>query len=318
MGKEKKFSPSKIIEVIREKRPELIVISDSPEIKKRISVQSKKCGHTWDVLYSNLIYHNSGCPVCFSWNLDEYKKRLSVARPRIEVVSTEPEKGSGKIKCRCLDCGREFEANPHSFFYRKSGHGCPKCGHKNGGKKLRLTQAEFEERVAAISPEVEVAGEYMGRTIKIDCKCRVCGYKWSAIPGDVLNNGAGCPRCKMSHGEKCIAAWLEARSIDYIPQYKFDDCVDKVRLPFDFYLPEYNACIEYDGEQHFKPIKYFGGMTHLEITIRHDRIKDVYCDENGVLMWRISYFDEGNIDKELQVYITYCHLHRFVLGGQIV
>ena len=39
-----------------------------------------------------------------------------------------------------------------------------------------------------------------------------------------------------------------------------------VILPFDFYLPHLNICIEYDGEQHFKFSNYFGGMEKFEKT----------------------------------------------------
>lgn len=315
----KKYTPDKVMAALNEKRPELIVLNDSPEIGKKISVRSTECGHTWDALCDNLLYHHSGCPVCYHKleSMESYKQRLLAARPRIEVLHEEETVNySMKIRFRCLDCGLEFDAYPCSFFVRTSGHGCPRCGHKTGGRKLRLTQSEFENRVSETSPEVEVVGKYINRKTKVGCECKACGYRWDAIPGDIISNGVGCPRCKMSHGEKRIATWLDAHDIDYTLQYKFKDCVDKECLPFDFYLPKYNACIEFDGEQHFKPIKYFGGISHLRRTIMHDKIKDDYCDKNNVLLWRIPYNDEDNIDKELQIYIAYCHLCRFVFDGQ--
>lgn len=34
---------------------------------------------------------------------------------------------------------------------------------------------------------------------------------------------------------------------DFIIQHKFKNCRDIRPLPFDFYLPKLNTCIEYDG-----------------------------------------------------------------------
>ncbi len=68
----------------------------------------------------------------------------------------------------------------------------------------------------------------------------------------------GCQN--ISHGEFYIKTILEENNIKFEPQYKFDNCKNKFKLPFDFYLPDYNMCIEYDGLQHYRPIERFGAM----------------------------------------------------------
>jgi len=63
-------------------------------------------------------------------------------------------------------------------------------------------------------------------------------------------------------------------------------------LPFDFYLPEVNTCIEYDGEQHYKPYRFSQDEKYikkLEKTKQHDLIKNLYCKENGIRLIRIPY-----------------------------
>jgi very-short-patch-repair endonuclease len=57
----------------------------------------------------------------------------------------------------------------------------------------------------------------------------------------------------------------------------------------DFYLPDYNAVIEYDGIQHYQPIETFGGEKAFKSTKIRDEIKNTYCRENGIKMIRISY-----------------------------
>lgn len=111
----------------------------------------------------------------------------------------------------------------------------------------------------------------------------------------------GCPFCGMTSGEKAVMDCLELYNIKYIPQYKFNDlkCVDKLR--FDYYLPDYNKVIEYDGIQHFEPTRFNGisyerAKQNLEVTINHDTIKNNYCRENGIPILRIPFFKYNEIN----------------------
>lgn len=72
-------------------------------------------------------------------------------------------------------------------------------------------------------------------------------------------------------------------------------------LTFDFYLPEHNICIEYDGEQHFKPIKIFGGNLYFKQIKYHDKIKTQYCKTNNIELIRIPYTKFKNIKQILKI-----------------
>lgn len=97
------------------------------------------------------------------------------------------------------------------------------------------------------------------------------------------------PNVKRSSGETEVYNYLTTRAIKFIEQHKFDGCVHKKPLPFDFYLPGFNACIEYDGKQHYEPVEYFGGQAAFDAQKIRDTIKDVYCYDNGIELLRISY-----------------------------
>lgn len=79
-------------------------------------------------------------------------------------------------------------------------------------------------------------------------------------------------------------------------------------MPFDFYLPNHNILIEYDGEQHYYDRGYKTGMFRdtLEYTQMHDKIKTDYCINNNIKLIRIPYWDYNNIDtilnKELNLH----------------
>ena len=65
-------------------------------------------------------------------------------------------------------------------------------------------------------------------------------------------------------------------------------------MPFDFYLPDYNMCIEYDGIQHFEPTECFGGEKRFLETQQNDLIKTRYCEQNDIILLRIRYNENIN------------------------
>lgn len=123
-----------------------------------------------------------------------------------------------------------------------------------------------------------------------------CEHKPHWITPNDLKQNYGCPICKESKGEKAIRLYLEKNNIYFKQEYIFEDCKYKRVLPFDFYISNYNLCIEFDGRQHFESNEYFGGEERLKTTQKRDRIKDDYCMENSINLLRISYYDIDDID----------------------
>lgn len=106
-------------------------------------------------------------------------------------------------------------------------------------------------------------------------------------------------RKKDSQGEWKIAQILEGLKINYIEEHWFSTCRNpktKKCLRFDFFLPNYNCCIEFDGEQHFKETPYKNWDRLEEIQYR-DRLKDQWCEKNGVALIRIPYTDLNKISQ---------------------
>ena len=102
--------------------------------------------------------------------------------------------------------------------------------------------------------------------------------------------GQGCPRCSESKGEKYVAKILDNRNIKYDRQKIFEDCRGFCKtLSFDFYLPDYNILIEYDGRQHFEPINKWGGNYSLKKQQMYDTIKNEYAKRNNIKLIRIPH-----------------------------
>jgi len=110
-------------------------------------------------------------------------------------------------------------------------------------------------------------------------------------------SGKGCPKCKFSRNAIEIKNLLDKENIEYILEYRFSDCRNINPLPFDFYIPSLNTCIEYNGEQHYIPVLIFNGSKGFESQQIRDKIKINYCKDNKIPLLIIK-FDE-NIEEKL-------------------
>ena len=130
------------------------------------------------------------------------------------------------------------------------------------------------------------------------------GHKLDTTYANFKQKNQMCALCSeenigASKGEKRVSRHLDKQGVNYIYQFKFPDCKFKQELPFDFYLPEYNLCIEYDGIQHDEPVVHFGGLESFIDTKIRDTIKNIYCEKNSINLIRISYKDYNKIEKIL-------------------
>lgn len=143
--------------------------------------------------------------------------------------------------------------------------------------------------------------EYKNNHTPLTMKCPN-GHITDGTNWNNFSNGTRCSRCNNSKGEEKIEKWLKENNIKYVSQFSFDDCKGKKRsLPFDFYLIDYNICLEYDGKQHYK-IDCFN-YTLLDLMERKylDNLKTDYCKNNNVKLIRIPYWDYDKIDEILRL-----------------
>lgn len=181
-----------------------------------------------------------------------------------------------------------------------AGHGCNKCYHRPSTKEAFIIAAK-----AIHGDKYDYSKAiYINNNTNIEIICSKHGSFW-ATPANHLV-GKGCPKCNSSKGEKKIRHILQKLNIEFIEQKRFSDCRSKNPLPFDFYLPAYNLCIEYQGEQHYIPIKR-GHQTlkeakkALEYNKYKDQIKKDYCIKNNIKFLEISYKD--NIKDKLLLFL---------------
>lgn len=112
-----------------------------------------------------------------------------------------------------------------------------------------------------------------------------------------------CPKCNIkSKGQIKIRNILDNLLIDYIEEWTDNGkCINPETngfLRFDFYLPDYNCCIEYDGEQHYKSNGGFFTKDFVDKVKERDKIKNNYCLINKIKLIRIPYTKYEKINNE--------------------
>lgn len=273
--------------------PNIEVIGLYVDTHTKILHRCKIDQYEWEARPHDLL-REKGCPICAGTQKkthDKYIEELTRLHSNIEVVGHYVNNRVPILhKCIIDDC--EWYAAPTNIL---KGKGCPICGLDRRVKLSTRTHNEFVDLLYNINPNIEVVGQYTRAKDKVALRCKIDGCEWEATADSVLH-GHGCPKCNISHGEKNISAYLEDHKITFDMQHTFVDCKNVYCLPFDFYLPEFHTCIEYDGIQHFEPIKFFGGKDAFKKRQHNDSIKTTYCKLNGIQLLRIKYDQDVEIE----------------------
>ncbi len=197
-----------------------------------------------------------------------------------------------KVKIVCPIHG-EFVQYPNEHISKKSG--CKKCGME----RTRISTVHNKDKF--VEKAIKVHGNkfnynkvvYVNSYTRVIIICPKHG-DFSQKPGDHIHSSAGCPICKESKGERLVSNILESLNLKYIPQKTFNNLRYKYLLHFDFYIPSLNVCIEFDGEQHFRPVMGWGGDELFKNVQHRDNLKNEYCKNNNIPLLRISYIDYDN------------------------
>lgn len=291
----KKKTHEEYVEELKIKNPDIEVVGEYMGAKTPILHHCLKHDIYWNTYPLNVL-KGHGCIECRKAMIhkkngrkhNEYVEELIKINPYI-IVLGEYINAKTPILHYCTIHDVEWNACPDSILH---GCGCPECGKEKIGDRLRKSHDQYVNDVRNKNKNIIVVGRYIDSQTPILHKCLKDGYEWMAKPTNILS-GFGCPKCSESKGEKKVGQWLYAHNIVYDYQKCFDDCIDIKPLSFDFYLPMYNVCIEYQGRQHYEPVEHFGGEEQFKVQQRHDQIKRDYCRKNNINLLEIPYYKDA-------------------------
>lgn len=223
---------------------------------------------------------------------------------KLTVIERDLNKDGTFWICRC-SCGKTTSvASSHLL----SGH-TKSCGCLVKEKISFAVQAAKEANTCKLVPHTKFG---MLEVLQLDkqksgigngsyyiCKCE-CGTIISIKTSSLISGHTESCGCLKSKGEYKISQLLNKLKIKYDIQKTFPNCNSESGnlLKFDFYLPDYNILIEYQGKQHYQNIEYFGGQAGFEKRKFNDNQKVEYCKNNNLKLLLIPYTDYHLLNEE--------------------
>jgi uncharacterized protein with PIN domain len=249
----------------------------------KIKVKHNTCGHTYKV-EPNSFLQGKRCPYCYG-NVKktdaQFKKEVFDLVGDEYTFLDEYANTHTKLRVKHNKCGNVYGVRPHDFF---RGNRCPYCS-----GKMKKTDAQFKQEVQKlVGGEYDFLDTYADSKTKIRVKHNKCGNIYEVQPSNFLQ-GYRCPYCSNSKGELIISKILESLNVNYEYQKTFDDLKDINPLSYDFFIPDQNILIEYQGIQHYEPVDHFGGKKRFPIQQKHDKMKGAYAKAKGYKLITVPY-----------------------------
>lgn len=256
--------------------------------------------------YPQALLEGKGCKYCEGkfYPPDWIKMAQAVHGNKYQYVGEPPRIGNDMIQYICPKHGiieQRFDVHV------RQGCECPYC--KN------YTRLPLEERREKFLKDFHKKHgqnhfdlsemDYVNNDTEIIVTCNIHHYRYKTTPDNLLRGAGGCPFCSSSEGEAAVRGWLENHGIKFEHNtYQIPNenplCRRQYLVP-DFWLPDYNMFIEYNGEQHYIEVDHFSKMRDWSLEdqqIRDQTLRD-YCERHGVNLLEIHYSDLHNVPKIL-------------------
>ncbi len=275
--------------------------------------------HTIETTFQHFYNRNMGCAICSSRiaaNTSESAKEIirenkfnnikeSFKLEGYTILSNEYKNSNTKLEYKCPN--NHIGTTTSNGFMM--GYRCMICTQTISGftseiekKIINENKLEIVREIFRLEGYTLLSDNYSDGHTKLDYKCPN-NHNGAILIGD-FKRGIRCIECddNRSHGEIIIRNYFCGNKINYVREFKFRDCKYKKELPFDFYVNK-NFLIEFDGGQHFKVNKFFGGQKCFENTQRNDIIKTKYCITNKIPLLRISHKEIKKIHQIIEQFM---------------
>lgn len=217
-----------------------------------------------------------------------------------EITESKVRKG----KFLCGKCNEKYFISKVSAVACGNTWMCLSCS--NQKNRVRKNASEYNlqgKKIGKLTVLHPVKKRNKNGNIIWKCQCDCGNYVEVESFNLRSRHTISCGVCQKSKGEQKIQNILSENNIRFFHEHIFQDCINPktgAKLRFDFYLPDHNCCIEYDGRQHYtkEGTWYENKQRDFNDCIRRDKIKDQYCEKNKIFLVRIPYLDYNNINEK--------------------
>lgn len=235
------------------------------------------------------------------YNTESFKKKVEeIFDGTISVDDVEYIKSTEKIQAYCIIHDRYFETTPHKLL---TGHGCKLCGIEKSRKK-KLLKVENVIKIANKAHDYNYDYseiDYQGMSKDIYPICKEHG-KFKVNAYNHLFHHCGCPECSLRkhYSEKQLYDYVKETFSDALYNYHNPKLLG--RLSLDIYIPSLKVGIEFQGEQHFRPVDWFGGEKSFQKIMDRDKRKKEICRKNGIQLFYLTKYKVPDGFDEYYVY----------------
>lgn len=298
-------SASEAKKLVEEKGLEFISISYASENNKTYASIKFICPkHRYVGVQETPLYQikngKYGCNYC-NFVLDTYTFEEKLKERNINYFNVIGKyiNQDTPIELQCKRHGFNYFQRPRKIF--EGVNSCPECRRESLKTQGLLSLEEAQLKLLKTHPMVHIVGKYKDTFTPVELYCDTHDYEFKCSINNYLYKGKYecCPKCCRTNGESRIIKFLDNLKYEYTQQKTFDNCKDKQLLSFDFYLNDFNTCIEYQGEQHYYSIEHFGGEKRYKRQLLHDEIKREYCINNNINLIEIPYWEKEDLEDFL-------------------
>ena len=269
------------------------ILGEYKSSRDKIEILHKKCGKTFSMIAANFKNLKYNCTFC-SPNYKRKKKtneeysRIVLEKGNGEYRNIGNYKNSGTpIEMLHLKCNKIYKVRPGDFI---QGYRCPYCSKV----KPKMYKEDLFKRIPDIDKDYIAEDVSNFKTVHSKIKIRhlTCDRVFEKSFNN-FRNGQRCTLCSIENNESKavleIEKILNESSIIYEKE-KVLPIKYKRHLRCDFYIPDLDLYIEYDGKQHYKYEKngYFN-KNRFKIIKERDKLKDDYFKDNNLNFIRIPY-----------------------------
>lgn len=311
---------------------------ESDKIRKlgKIIIRCRKHGEVGKPTFERFMRRGFFCKECtreknscrLKLSDEEIYRRLSVLHPEYtfsDLRRDNSETSYGTVSATCPHGHESFRRTLQSFFTDKELH-CPTCEalKKTIDRTNRIHQLIFcrnHQFGLHLRFDGFVGGDYIGvRDTRLQLHCNKCNTDWNTTKYDSFVSGqviCGCPICskssKISHPENSCNSSLRdilGEDIKIYRQYRIvpeSTSTYGSNIFVDFYIPDRNLILEYNGEQHYSHCTFFHKTKEdFEMQISRDAYLVEYCIKHGIQLLVIPFVDEERINEII---------YDFLVGG---
>lgn len=288
---------------------------DIKNIDQHLTFRCGVCGREFNLTWHSFVHKNDKCcNICFrqkksagetnTKHVDSNRFHLAALENELVILDDCKIKCHDKVTVQDADGYRGLISTQTIL----KGQSFERFGSRNPYALDNLRIFAFKKKWDCVIYNQEYKG--YGHPLKMMCSC---GNDFEVTVDHFIVGKYKCNECRVKQSAIAdkVELWLNKNGVDYVKEKRFDDCVGKFNrtLPFDFYLPAYNACVEVDGIGHYRPVAFGVSKQDAEKAyqdrIKNDAIKDEYCKTHNINLLRVPFWliEKDEHDEYLKNFI---------------